>query len=88
MYALTLDKTLIKNVLYRSGDLVSFKIDFANVGSATVNNALLTDYLPKGLTYVSSQLYGVNPPYNFTTGIFQGHEFVKYTGFTLTPGQQ
>lgn len=88
MYALTLDKTLINNILYRSGDLVAFRVDFANVGSATVHNALLTDHLPKGLTYVSSQLYGVNPPYNFTTGIFQGNEFVKYTGFTLTPGQQ
>ncbi|MEI6672243.1 MAG: hypothetical protein WCL02_02540 [bacterium] len=37
---------MINDILYHSGDLVSFRIDFANISTVTANNAVLTDYLP------------------------------------------
>ncbi len=84
---ITIDKTLVTNVLYHSGDLVSFKIDFANNGPSTVNNVILTDYLPLGLEYVNSQIFGVSP-YFFGTGIDGINQVVTYSWFSLTPGQQ
>ena len=84
---LQLTKTLINNILYHSGDLVSFRIDFANIGNTAVTNAILTDRLPAALTYESSQLYGVNPPYMFGTGINGNNIMVEYSGFSLAVGQ-
>ena len=71
---------------YQSGDLVTFRINFANNSASTIENVVLSDYLPPSLSYVSSQLYGV-APYTFATGIVEGHHFVQYSGFSLTPGQ-
>lgn len=85
---LSLSKTLINNILYRSGDLVGFRIDFANIGNITVHNAILSDLLPPGLTYESSQIYGINQPYTFGTGSTGNTIWAEYSGFTLTPGQQ
>ncbi|MEI7919537.1 MAG: hypothetical protein WCH65_05045 [bacterium] len=48
---------------------------------------VLSDYLPAGLDYVSSQLFGVSP-YQFGTGTNGGNQFIEYSGFSLTPGQQ
>ncbi|MCX6823630.1 MAG: hypothetical protein NT085_00685 [candidate division SR1 bacterium] len=84
--SLTLNKTLISNILYHSGDLVSFKIDFTNNGLSTANGVILSDYLPAGLEYVSSQIYGV-APYTSAVGINGINQFVEYSGFSLTPGQ-
>lgn len=85
---LSLSKTLINNILYRSGDLIGFRIDFANIGNITVHNAILSDLLPPGLTYESSQIYGINQPYTFGTGITGNTIWAEYSWFTLTPGQQ
>jgi len=38
-----------------------------NNGPSTINNVILSDYLPLGLDYVSSQIVGV-APYTFGTG--------------------
>ncbi len=84
---LSLTKTLVNNILYHSWDLVTFRIDFANIGTTTVHNAILSDYLPAWLTYENSQLYGVNPPYAFWTWLNGGNILVEYSGFTLAPGQ-
>ena len=75
---MTLSKTLVTNMLYHSGDLVSFKIDFANLGPSTINNIILSDYLPAGLEYVSSQLFGA-APYTFGVGINGINQFVEYS---------
>jgi len=82
----TLTKSLITNVLYHSGELVSFKIDFANNGPSTVNGVVVSDYLPAGLEYVSSQIYGV-APFTSTMGTNGINQFVEYSWFSLTPGQ-
>lgn len=83
----TFSKSLITNTLYNSGDLVSFKIDFANNGPSTVNNIVLSDYLPAGLDYVSSQIFGV-APYTSATGTNGTNQFVIYSWFSLIPWQQ
>ncbi len=41
-----LTKSLVTDIPYHSGDLVSFKINFANNGLSTVNNVVVSDYLP------------------------------------------
>jgi len=74
----TFSKSLITNTLYNSGDLVSFRIDFANNGPSTVNNIVLSDYLPAGLDYVSSQLFDV-APYTSATGVNGTNQFVTYS---------
>ncbi len=84
---LTLSKSLVTNVLYHSGELVSFQINFANQWPSTVNNVVLSDYLPAGLEYVSSQIFGVSP-YRFGTGINGGNQFIEFSWFSLLPGQQ
>ena len=85
---LSLTKVLINNIPYHSGDLVSFRIDFANIGNVTTHNNTLSDYLPASLTYENSQIYGINAPYTFGTGINGNNILVEYSGFTLVPGQQ
>jgi len=70
---------LVNNILYHSGDLVSFRIDFANIGNVTVHHAILSDYLPAGLTYESSQIYGINLPYTFGTGMNGNNILVEYS---------
>lgn len=83
----TLKKTLVANTLYRPGDLVTFKIEFANQWASTVNNVVVTDYLPAGLEYVNSQIYGV-APFVYGIGVNGGNQYVEYSWFSLTPGQQ
>jgi uncharacterized repeat protein (TIGR01451 family) len=82
----SLTKTLINDVPYHSGDLVSFRIDFANNWPTTVNNVVLSDNLPGGLDYVSSQIFGV-APYTMGTGMSGWTQLLQYSGFSLTPGQ-
>ncbi len=51
-----------------------------------MHNVEVSDYLPQSLDYISSQIFGVTPPYNFATGTIPGaHQFVTYSGFSLTP---
>lgn len=85
---LSLSKTLINNILYHSGDLVGFRIDFANIWNVTVHNAVLSDFLPAGLSYVSSQIYGITQPYTFGTSVTGNTILAEYSGFTLVPWQQ
>jgi uncharacterized repeat protein (TIGR01451 family) len=84
---LTIHKTLLHDILYQSGDLVGRLITFANTGNGTAHNVILTDYLPVSLGYVSSQIFGVNPGYTFSTGMFGPNFFVQYSSFDLAPGQ-
>lgn len=84
---LQLSKSLIANTLYHSGDLVTFKINFANNWVNVIDNVILSDYLPASLEYINSQLYGVTPPYTFGTGNLGNNAFVEYSGFSLAPGQ-
>ena len=84
---LTIHKTLIKDIAYHSGDLVGWRIDFANVGSGIAHNVVLNDFLPASLGYVSSQLYGVTPPYLFGTSMVGPNIKAEYSGFDLAPGQ-
>jgi uncharacterized repeat protein (TIGR01451 family) len=84
---LTINKTLINDIPYQVGDLVGWMISFANTGTGTAHNVILTDYLPVSLGYVSSHLYGVLPGYDFGTGMLGPNIYVEYSGFDLLPGQ-
>ena len=65
---LHITKTVINDIAYHSGDLVGFKINFSNTGSGTAHHVILEDDLPTSLSYVSSNLYGILPPYQFALG--------------------
>lgn len=84
---LNIMKELITDILYSSGDLVTFKVNFSNNSSGTINNIILSDTLPLPLEYVSSSLFGVNPPYSFSTGMAGLYQRVVYSGFSLAPWQ-
>jgi len=84
---ISFNKSLVTNVLYKPGDLVSFKINFANVGTSSIDNVIISDYLPLSLEYVTSQISNV-APYTFATGTVWGHHFVQYSWFSLAAWQQ
>jgi uncharacterized repeat protein (TIGR01451 family) len=84
---LQIDKTLLVNKPYHAGDLVGWRIDFRNIGSGIAHNVLLTDWLPESLSYISSQLFGILPPYVFGTGMLGPRLGIMYSGFNLAPGQ-
>ncbi|MFZ2151142.1 MAG: hypothetical protein WAZ12_05195 [Candidatus Absconditicoccaceae bacterium] len=81
---LTIQKTLLVNQTYYSGDQIGFKINFQNTGSGTANNVVLTDILPSSLAYVSSSIYGVTA--NLSVGMSGANPIITYNGFNLAPG--
>lgn len=87
---LQIDKTLVPNPLvpdgkYHQGDLVTFKINFANVGTTAATNVRVRDIFPNSLTYISTgtQLIGVQQPYVLGTYNNGQNLVVEYSGFTL-----
>jgi len=91
--SLQITKTLVPNPLrpdghYREGDIVTFRIDFANVGTSSATNVHVRDVFPNALTYISTgtQLVGVTLPYYLTTYNNGANLVVEYTGFTLPAG--
>ena len=84
---LNIMKELMTDIVYNQGDLVTFRVNFSNNSSWTIDNIILSDTLPLPLEYVSSSLFGVNPPYNFSTGMLGLYQRVIYSGFSLAPGQ-
>lgn len=84
---LQIDKSLLVNKLYQSGDLIGWRIDFRNIWSGIAHNVVLVDYLPHSLRYISSQLFGIPLPYNFGTGMFGINPEITYSWFDLNPGQ-
>ncbi len=83
---LFLSKNVVTNIEYQPGDIVTFKINFANLNTVPINNVVITDYLPGALEYISSQIVWV-APYTFWTGIGWGQLYVQYSGFSLAPWQ-
>ena len=89
---ITLAKPTIKKDLqevgkvYQEGDLVGFKMPFANNTKDTVNNVSIKDFMPLNLEYVSSEIHGVNAAYHQTYQI--GNSTVdEWSGFNLLPSQ-
>jgi len=84
---LNINKYLLNNILYRSGDLVWFKVDFSNSWSWTAHAVIFEDILPLWLDYVSHTTVGIPSPSYFSVH-FQGwHRLVTYTWFNLNPWQ-
>ena len=89
---ITIAKPTIKKDLqelgkvYQEGDLVGFKMPFANNTNDTVNKVSIKDFMPLNLEYVSSEIHGVTPAYHQTYKI--GNSTVdEWSGFNLLPSQ-
>lgn len=65
----TTDKYAEK-VSVKPGDKVDFRLTFKNTGTAKLNNVVLKDQLPAGMTYVadSAKLYNSNYPNGYSLG--------------------
>ena len=89
---ITIAKPTIKKDLqevgkvYQEGDLVGFKMPFANNTKDTVNNVSIKDFMPLNLEYVSSEIHGVTPAYHQTYQI-GGATVDEWSGFNLLPSQ-
>ena len=89
---ITIAKPTIKKDLqevgkvYQEGDLVGFKMPFANNTNDTVNNVSIKDFMPLNLEYVSSEIHGVNAAYHQTYQI-GGVTVDEWSGFNLLPSQ-
>ena len=89
---ITIAKPTIKKDLqevgkvYQEGDLVGFKMPFANNTNDTVNNVSIKDFMPLNLEYVSSEIHGVNAVYHQTYQI-GGATVDEWSGFNLLPSQ-
>ena len=89
---ITIAKPTIKKDLqelgkvYQEGDLVGFKMPFANNTNDTVNKVSIKDFMPLNLEYVSSEIHGVNAAYHQTylSGAITVDE---WSGFNLLPSQ-
>ena len=90
---ITIAKPTIKKDLqevgkvYQEGDLVGFKMPFANNTKDTVNNVSIKDFMPLNLEYVSSEIHGVTPAYHQTYKNAQGITIDEWSGFNLLPSQ-
>ncbi len=90
---ITIAKPTIKKDLqevgkvYQEGDLVGFKMPFANNTNDTVNKVSIKDFMPLNLEYVSSEIHGVNPAYHQTYKNAQGITIDEWSGFNLLPSQ-
>lgn len=61
-------QTFTENVDVKPGQKVDFVLNFKNVGSTNLNNVVLGDRLPKGLTYVpgTTEWYSYHTGYKWT----------------------
>ena len=90
---ITIAKPTIKKDLqevgkvYQEGDLVGFKMSFANNTNDTVNKVSIKDFMPLNLEYVSSEIHGVTPAYHQTYKNAQGITIDEWSGFNLLPSQ-
>ncbi|AEB75641.1 Ig-like domain-containing protein [Clostridium botulinum] len=76
-----ISKTSVKKIVNPSGDTVQYTINVTNNSTVNVDNVLLTDLLPSGLSFVSNSVSidGANSSSDIvTSGVPLG---------TLTPGQ-
>lgn len=74
--------------VYQEGDLVGFKMPFANNTNETVNKVSIKDFMPLNLEYVSSEIdiQGVSPAYHQTYQL-DGITIDEWSGFNLAPSQ-
>ena len=90
---ITIAKPTIKKDLqevgkvYQEGDLVGFKMPFANNTNDVVTKVSIKDFIPLNLEYVSSEIHGVNPAYHQTYKNTQGITIDEWSGFNLLPSQ-
>ena len=90
---ITIAKPTIKKDLqevgkvYQEGDLVGFKMPFANNTNDVVTKVSIKDFMPLNLEYVSSEIHGVTPAYHQTYKNAQGITIDEWSGFNLLPSQ-
>lgn len=84
---LVVTKTLTVDQNYAPGDNLQFRVSFSNPSTQTVQNISIEDFLPSGLEYISSEIFGATAPTYFSTGTVSGTLRIAYTGFSLAAGQ-
>jgi len=63
------------------GDIVNYRIGFQNLGSTTMNNVMIRDILPPGLTLVKGTTKVYNP--NNPNGVIVSDNIVSETGINI-----
>lgn len=80
-----IEKRIINDIQYSSGDLVAFRIDFVNKGPWIAHNVNITDYIPDTLKYIDSRIVmdetSIVPI--FENKIVDKIETIIYRGFDL-----
>lgn len=80
-----IEKKLVNNVIYQSWDLVTFRMDFVNKWPSIAHHVIITDYLPRWMTYVSSAIkmddWSIIPMYSSVTE--NNIDTIKYYWFDL-----
>ena len=80
-----IEKRLVNNIVYQSWDLVTFRMDFVNKWPWVAHHVIITDYLPRWMTYVSSTIkmddWTIIPTFNRTTE--NNVDTIKYYWFDL-----
>lgn len=79
---------LVPDGKYHQGDVVTFKISFANIGANAASNVRIRDVFPDSLIYLATgdQFVGVLPPYNHGAYNNGQNLVVEYSGFYLPAG--
>jgi uncharacterized repeat protein (TIGR01451 family) len=90
---LQITKTLVPNPLvpdgkYHPGDVVTFRIDFANIGTSPATNVRVRDVFPNSLTHITTgdQIVGILPPVYHGTYSNGTNLVIEYSGFNLAAG--
>ena len=85
----TIDKELVwdKKHPYKVWELVGFKMVFKNTTNKTVRHAIIRDFLPLNLEYVSSDIHGVSPILSWLSKK-DGVTVLEYSWFDLAPNQE
>ena len=68
------DKTWSDSVKVNPGDKVDYQIEFKNTGETNLDNVIISDVLPKGVTIVPGSVYSANSTgtYNINEAIVDG----------------
>ena len=75
------------NINIKAGDLITYKIDFANLWVGNAMWVRIVDRMPLCISYLSSRIMGVNKAKFAQTKDSSGRYIIEYSGFNLSPGQ-
>jgi hypothetical protein len=73
---------------YKIWELVGFKMVFKNTKDKVVKHAIIRDFLPLNLEYVSSEIHWVSPVQSGTYLTKDGQTVLEYSWFDLAANQE